>query len=148
GEPRTRESEQPNIGDHMNKLVRALMALFFFCVLYSAAAPIARATTITITSQTVPNFQARTSGPIYLRIYVNQSFVTSGGVPLQASSPGSNSFYQQITCSLAGGVISIPQFTIDSTTDGLDITTATYSAVWFDATGAQLQPFAGFERFR
>src|SRR5260370_14712402 len=132
----------------MNKLVQALMALFFFCMLFCSASSIARATTITVPSQTIKNFQARTAGPIFLRIYVNQAFVTSDGTPLQPSSSGSNNYYLQLTCTLAGTTLTIPSFTIDSTTDGQDINTATYGAMFFDATGAQIQTFAGFERFR
>src|SRR5690348_7416070 len=137
----------------MNKLARALMALFFFCVLFCAAGSIARATTITIPSQTVPNFQARSSGPIFLRIFLNRAFVANNGTgvagtPLQPSSPSSNNYYLQLTCTLAGTTLTIPSFTIDSTTDGLDINTATYSAYFFDSTGAQIGVYAGFEQFR
>jgi hypothetical protein len=137
----------------MNKLARALMALFFFCVLFCAAGSIARATTITIPSQTVPNFQARSSGPVFLRIFLNRAFIANNGTgvagtPLQPSSPSSNNYYLQLTCSLAGTTLTIPSFTIDSTTDGLDINTATYSAYFFDSTGAQIGVYAGFEQFR
>jgi hypothetical protein len=137
----------------MNKLARALMALFFFCVLFCAAGSIARATTITVPSQTVPNFQARSSGPVFLRIFLNRAFVANNGTgvagtPQQPSSPASNNYYLQLTCTLAGTTLTIPSFTIDSTTDGLDINTATYSAYFFDSTGAQIGVYAGFEQFR
>lgn len=71
----------------------------------------------------------RLSGPIKLRIYANQSFWTSDGQYIPRGTKGAaNTAYLEVTCAVAGNVLTIPEIELDSTVDGLDSPWATYSA--------------------
>lgn len=65
-----------------------------------------------------------------LRIVANQSFYTSDGIPILQGT------VKTVNCTVAGTVITIPSFTIDSTTDST-VQTGTYTAVFFDHTGVR-----------
>lgn len=107
----------------------------------------AQATPITIQSQQIPDFRF-TGANLTLRIFLNdKGFITSDGFPKQPGSPANGRWYKEVACSLAGSTLTIASFTIDSTIDGLDTNTATYSA-WFYSGNTQLQAYAGFDRFR
>lgn len=107
--------------------------------------------TITVASVTLANFRFRVSAgaSVYLRLYVDRPFLTSDGTPVEPGTVDGPDWYKQITCSLVGTDLTIPSFTIDSTTDALDTPgqAARYSA-WFYAGSRQLGPYAGFESFR
>lgn len=107
---------------------------------------------ITIATVTVPNWQGNTSG-IVLRIYVNQSFTAATGtiymqtVNANASS-GLGTFFQANDCTVSGTELEIPAITLDSTTDGLDNQSSSYSAVLWDSTsGKMIQPFGTYSKF-
>jgi hypothetical protein len=126
--------------------MKRVFQTFLCVVVFLLASVAAHATSISIQSQQVPNFQG--TGTIKLRIFLNdRGFITSDGIPLQPGSPANNRFYKEVSCSLVGTTLTIASFTIDSTDDGLDINTATYSA-YFYSGNTQLQRYDGFDRFR
>src|SRR5688500_814422 len=91
------------------RLLLILFALLSF-------AGFAQATEITVQSTTVRNWQNPTAAP-RLRIYLSKPVITSDNRVLQSGSPQSGVAYQTITCSVAGGILTIPEFTIDSLND-------------------------------
>jgi len=106
----------------------------------------ARATSITIQAQTVRNFQYRqtsATNPPHLRIYASASFITSDGVFIPGGNTTNNQFYRDIVCTQSGTTVTIPQFTLDSTTDASSLTkAATYTCYWYTSSGALLSPTA------
>ena len=72
-----------------------------------------------------------------LRLYSSISYASSDGTVVMAGTTGSGSFFKSVDCTIAAGIISIPSFTIPSTSDGLDLGTARYTAVFFDSDGVQ-----------
>lgn len=87
---------------------------------------------ITIGATTIPNYQAGGS-VASLRIYTNDSFF-GGGMEYVA---GQGYFYQEIACTVAANVVTIPSFVLESTTDSNN-DTATYTAVLFDHNGTKV----------
>jgi hypothetical protein len=135
----------------MKNLVQLLLAVV--AVLVLCVVPV-EATTISVASRTIQNWQYTTSN-VQLRIYANKAFITSDGRPVLPGSPNGGNVYKTLTCTVvtdgAGGyTLTIPAFTLDSTTDAQDPPgmTATYSAWFYTTTGRQIAPFAGFESFR
>ncbi|MGA9771690.1 MAG: hypothetical protein WBV94_21850 [Blastocatellia bacterium] len=120
-----------------------LLTLLFLTLTLSS---IARATSITVSSDTIAGWGHPDSAP-RLRIFLNKPVVTSDSHVLQSGSPQSNVFYKSVTCSVAGGVLSIPSFAIDSLTDALVGSDAKYSAWFYTASGQQIQSYRGFEAF-
>lgn len=89
--------------------------------------------TITVNSFTIPNYR-RAGSAAYLRIYAQDTFFTSGGVQILGRGASDKDFYKEITCSVSGNVVTVPTFTIDSTTDSIDRPDgARYTAVLFDS---------------
>lgn len=120
------------------KLAAVLIVLFY--------AQVAQATPITVQSTQISNWYGGSS--VEVRIYLDRAFLTSDNKTLQSGSPASGKVYQKVTCSVVGTTLTINSFTIDSTTDGLDIKTAKYSAYFFNtSTNQQIQPYQGFEAF-
>jgi len=74
--------------------------------------------------------------------------VSSAGIPLQPSSPNTPYFYKDVTITIVGTDATIASFTIDSTTDGLDIQTARYNAYFYSSTGARIALYDGFDSFK
>lgn len=71
----------------------------------------------------------RLTGTVKLRIYANQSFMSSGGQFIPQGTPGApNTAYLEVTCTVLSNVLTIPGFEIDSTVDSLDNPWATYTA--------------------
>src|SRR5688572_21292982 len=141
---------------------RLLTSLLLAIALVSATPLPAAATTITITSQTLPNFnwlpRKSGTGVVLLRIYADRPFTqnVSPFTTIQPGSPQSGQTYLQKKCDLsapdASGnqVLTIPQLTIDSTVDSLDSAGrgARYSAYFFEASsGRLLAVYGGFESF-
>jgi len=89
--------------------------------------------TITVTQSTFSNYQGGGSTAT-VRIYANDVFVPTSGSQINKSRPGSLSWYKSIAATVAANVVTVPQFTIDSTTDSSK-PGATYSAVLFDSSG-------------
>jgi len=122
--------------------LRALFLTLFFVLLASAAS----ATQITVTQHTIAGWQNTNTAP-RLRIFLNKPVVTSDSRVLQSGSTQSGVFYQSITCSVSAGVLTIPEFTIDSLPDALVGSDAKYSAYFYTATGQQITAFGGFTAF-
>jgi len=72
----------------------------------------------------------------YLRIYASTDFYTSDGISITGGQVGSPNWYQQYTCTVSGTTLTIPQVTLQSTTDST-VEAATYTAVLFDSRGTQ-----------
>jgi hypothetical protein len=124
----------------MRRVLLAVMFLFL-----SAIA--ARASDITVAQATISGWQDKEQSP-QLRIFVNKPVVTSDGKVLQTGSPTTGVFYKSISCSVSGGMLTIPQLTIDSLTDALSGGDARYSAYFYRSTGnSQIIPYAGFTAF-
>ena len=52
-----------------------------------------------------------------LRIYATKNFTPTTGEEIIAGKLHSSDFYKSVACTVAGGIITIPSFVIDSTTD-------------------------------
>lgn len=100
----------------------------------------AHATTISIPSTTVPNWRRTTTAPV-LRAYYDQTFTDSAGTIVQGGNPQQGTAYLSVTTSILSNTVTIPAFTITSTRDGLDRTSARISFYWYSSTGQLLQPF-------
>lgn len=90
---------------------------------------------IVVNSFTIPNYNGGGS-TANIRIYADKSFLTSDGVRIFKSKAGGSIWYKSVSCTVAGTVITVPQITIDSTTDS-DNPDATYTGVIFDSSGIQ-----------
>ncbi len=90
---------------------------------------------IQINSFTIPNYHGSGSSA-EIRIFANQDFLTSDGVRINKQKPGGSVWYKSITCSVAGAVVTVPSFTIDSNTDS-NRPHGTYTAVLYDANGSR-----------
>lgn len=116
--------------------------MFLFCLCANA-----QATSITISSYQVPNWQYSGS-TAKLRIYSDTSFITSDGTTISAGSPNTNGgFYKEVSITIASNVATIAGFTIDSTNDGQNTTAARYTAYFYDSTGRRLGNFSPFTQF-
>jgi len=98
---------------------------------------------ITISQLVLSNWQGNSSG-IQLRLYATKTFTASSGTvyprgfPLSASVGG---FYRLVACNVNSGSLTIPSFTVDSTTDSLDAPDAQFMAILFDSlSGKEVQP--------
>lgn len=87
---------------------------------------------ITITETVIPNWHGG-DDPI-LKIFANQDFLSSDNVLLNKQKVGGSQWYKSVQCSVAGSDLTIPQFTIDSTTDS-SRPNGTYTAVLYDSNG-------------
>lgn len=99
---------------------------------------------ITISSYLLENWQDSTVAT--LRIYCDSGFTTSDGTYIPKGSPSDSVAYQTLSCTYdsSAKTLTIPSFTLDSTVDGLDITSARYSAFFFDTSGTLVRPFEGY----
>lgn len=90
------------------------------------------AANITISTIDIPNCRY-TGTTIELRIYPDSSFIAIDGQVIQApdnlQSP--RSFYQTVTCTLSSGILTVPQFSIHSTTDANQNQSARYQAYFY-----------------
>jgi hypothetical protein len=102
---------------------KILLPLLFTLLLLASQAS---ATTITVSAS--GNFLTNWTwggSTAKIKIYANQTFITSQGVTVHEGT--SQGFYKIITCTVAGTVVSCPSFTIDTTTDS-SMPTATFTA--------------------
>lgn len=95
---------------------------------------------ITIPARTVENVQYGGSNAV-LRIYCNRNFFTSDNKPVIKGLVGSKNIYKSVSCSISGTTLTIPQITIDSTTDGIDLQNAKFTAVFYDSSGVKRDLF-------
>lgn len=84
---------------------------------------------------------------VLFRVYPTQSFQTSTGENIQASTPGSGTFYKQVAVSIinsgSGNVAYMPEFHLPSTTDATINNQARYVFQWYPYNGGS-QPFATY----
>jgi hypothetical protein len=102
--------------------------------------------TVTVSSIIIPQWQYGGT-TAKLRLFLDRGFVASSGIPLQASAPGSGQFYKDVTVTISGTDATIASFTLDSTTDGLDLTGCRYSAFFYTTSGSKIKSFEGFASF-
>lgn len=116
-------------------------AIIFALVLLAAQA--SHATTITISSTQVQNFNYVTGATsATLRIWANQSFVDSAGNFILGGGVGNlSSVNKSVTCVVVAGVVTIPGITLTSTTDSLDNPTVTWTAKLYDQNGTPRDTF-------
>lgn len=133
------------------KILRYLSLVVLALAFVVASAVPASATTITVQSIVIPNYRVALNPgeTLYLVIYADRPFISSAGIPIQAGSPANGRWYKRVTCSVVGTDVTIPSFTLDSTTDAQDIPgkAARYSA-YFYANTRNLGQYGGFESFR
>lgn len=129
----------------MKPLFRILFATLL-ALIFSAATQAAQ---IQVSSITLQNWQDSHSA-VELRIYANDDFVDAAGFPHLHGAPGSSLNFQRVTCAVNAGAktLTIPAFTITSTTDAQDNTLATYYAAFYTINNALIQVYAGFNDFR
>lgn len=113
--------------------------ILIFCLLFMCAST--RATTITVSSYT-PQAQWNYGSPATVRIYTNSTFVDSDGVLHIAQATGGPNFYQVLTCTVTGTAITVPSFTIASTTNSPTNPNATFSFIFYDKNGVRRDTFA------
>lgn len=111
-----------------------LLAILFVSLSWISAT----ATTITVASTTVNNVQYGTSQVLTMRVYADargkQGFTTSDGTWIIAGGVGTQNSYKIIQCTIVGTTVTIPSFTIDSTTDSIDEPNAVYTFVFYYGT--------------
>lgn len=112
--------------------MKQLLLTIFFALAFAASVI---ATPITVSSYVVTGWQYGGS-TAKLRIYAGEQFQTSDGNIVMPGSPTRGRWYKEITCSVSGTSLTIPQTVIDSTTDS-DIPRVTYTAIFFDSNGVQ-----------
>lgn len=88
--------------------------------------------TITITETVFPNYQ-RGGAAASLRIFADETFVASSGQQINRSINKSN-WYKSVSGTVSSNSVTIPAFTIDSTTDSSN-PQASYSAAIYDSNG-------------
>jgi hypothetical protein len=127
-------------------VVRAVRILFWAAIFFLGASA-AQAAQVTVASHQINGWQHSNTAP-RLRIFLNKPVVTSDSRVLQSGSTSNGVFYKSVTCSVAGNVLTIPEITdLDSLTDALVGSDATYSAYFYTSTGQQIGVFAGFSKF-
>lgn len=143
----------------LNTLHRWILSTVLVLATLFVLVPVASATTISVTSRTISNWHYTTTtgaGDVQLRIYADRSFITSAGQPVLPGNPQGGAVYKIIPCTVSGPdadgnyTLTIPAFTIDSTTDAQDPPgmSAKYTAFFFTRQGRQLAAYGGFEAFR
>jgi len=103
--------------------------------------------TVTISAASIPWDVHPPSGvtQVEARVFVDKAFVPAGGdAPIQPGLADSSLWYQTFSCTIAGGVLSLPEITLESTTDGTP-QTARYFIRFYSLGNV---PFSGFHGFR
>src|SRR6185436_20265420 len=131
---------------------RPMRTLFRICLLFCVlilATVAGHAKTITIPAQTLSNWQ-RTAAPL-VYVFSDKTYLAvdypSVGVNtiIFAGSPKSLNAFKKVTCTLLSGTVTIPSFTIPSTTDGQDARDAHLSFYLYDsASKAKIGPFGDY----
>jgi hypothetical protein len=102
------------------------------------------ATSITVSQLVQPNYQGGGSTAT-LRIYADKEFVASDNVRVFKGTVGTRVWYKSVSCTVSGTTLTIPQFTIDSTTNS-SVPTATYTFVLYDSSGRLVETL--FNKFQ
>lgn len=103
--------------------------------------------TITVAAQTVPNYTGA-NGSVVLRLYAPHAFLTSTGAGIVQGTP-TGDFYKEVECTVTDGVLTIAEFTIDSTSDSLDKPeTARWAAAFVNTTANRIVVWETFKKFR
>lgn len=120
---------------------RILTIVFLVLVACSAA----RATDITVGSiQTHASYRT-TGNTATVRWYSNDTFTDSNGKLVFVGTPGSTGFYQISSCTISNNVLTCASTILPSTTNS-SRPTATFTAIVYSSTGAQLATL--FSRWR
>lgn len=94
---------------------------------------------LTINPFTWPNYH-RQGATAKLRIFAEETFFTSDGVQIIGQGSHTHNFYKEIACDVVGNAVSVPSFTLDTTTDSLDKpVTARYTGILYDARGEEVE---------
>lgn len=125
----------------MRTTVKLFTRLFVCLALMQMLSVPASAITVTFTSTTVAATTTYPGSTCTLRIYANPTFTASDGTTVMGSVPPSGSFYKSVPCTISGGVITIPSFTLHSTTDAIDNQNARYTAIFYDSKGVRRDTF-------
>ncbi|GEM_PF-6202223 len=123
------------------KILRFLLLVVLLFITVSFA----NAEQITVTSTTITGVQFQ-GNTCTVRIYASANFFTSDNLQIIGGAVGSQQVYKSVACTIASTTLTIPQFTIDSTTDSIDNRIVKYNAVIYDKYGTlkiyYLQNFA------
>lgn len=96
---------------------------------------------VTVQTTTIPNYQ-RGGATATIRVYATENFF-SEGVEYQA---GLGYFYKEVPCTVSGSTVSVPPFTLASTTDST-VDTAKYVALLYDSTGSRVTTLMSGQEF-
>jgi hypothetical protein len=129
----------------MTIIRRTLFGLILLAAFEGAPA---LASSITVQPQTIPGvFDPRisASNPPHLRVFCSAGFQSNDVPPVfvPQGAPASGRYFQDIVCSYAaaGGVVSVPLFTLISTTDALAPSNgAAYTFTLYTSSGQELNP--------
>jgi hypothetical protein len=77
---------------------------------------------------------------VKVRVYPNNTFLTSEGELIQKGEVGRSAWYREYNCTVTGSQITLPAMTLDSTDDS-DVPAASYSAIFFDAKGNRIDNY-------
>jgi hypothetical protein len=124
-------------GNRMKSYVRILVFLIF--LFFSAT--VANATNITVQSSVIPNWRNTTTS-VFLRV-THDAFIDNNGI----LHPGGANDYQDIalTVDVNAHTLTIPSFTIVSTSDSLDNPNARYRFAIVDSRGRVIQVLDGLD---
>lgn len=88
---------------------------------------------ITVSTFTLPNY--RYGGTTAkLRLYASHNWTDAAGVEHIKGTSGSKfGFYQEVSCTVSGSTLTVPQFITQSTVDSVDFPTVKIMAVLFDS---------------
>lgn len=103
---------------------------------------------IQISALTLSNWQDPST--TNLRIFANRGFTVSTGEYISKGTPDDNaSAYISLACIYDAGLhtLTIPQFNIDSTIDGVEYAHTKYGAYFFDDLGRKVRAHSGFVSF-
>lgn len=114
-----------------NKFIQRIVLVV---VSFASLASSVGATTITVSSFSLPNYQYGGTTAT-LRLYASESFFTSDGTLIVGAAAGSSGFFKSITCTVASNMLTCPAFTLFSTTDSIDRPNVQYTAVLYDYKG-------------
>jgi hypothetical protein len=106
-----------------------------------ASTPAPTVTQVTVTTQDVGNWRYGGTTAA-LRVYASTTFFQTGAV-ITGGRKGSGQWYQSISCTVAGTVVTIPWFNLYVTTNSPDHPEATYTFVWVDSKGTERDVFLG-----
>jgi hypothetical protein len=121
----------------MRKMQKCTFLLFFGFLLTCYGAVTAHATTVTVQTFTIPDYRYG-GNTAKIRLYSSGAWTDSDGVPHVAGNPASaTGFYQEITCTVSGTNLVVPQFTTPSTTNAVQNNSVRITAVLWDHRGVR-----------